>query len=105
VPLENQYFVMKVARCVAYDLSRIRVWQEDWCPVCQTFGSNLVAIEPRPIAVGEAPIAPLEIVESCQKWGQEFMGALQRPDLIVGDEAAALLRVRRFRGLYLKDTI
>jgi len=106
VPLENGYFVMIVARCVAYDLSRLTVTQEDWCPTCRTYRRNLVANAPRPIAADEGAIAPLEIVESCQRWGVEVgERTAQHPDIIVGCAAWKALEAAGFKGLYFVETI
>ncbi len=90
VPLENGRFVLKVARKVAYDLDWVK--QESWCPDCQNFRSNLTLSGSHPIADHEAPIGAFEVVESVERWGQEYgLHTAQHPDLIVGDGAGQVI--------------
>lgn len=104
VPLENGYFVLKVARRIDYDTSNTWVDQKDWCPECQTYGSNLTVPGSHPMARHEAPIAPFEIVESREKWGEECgLRTAQHPDLIVGEAARHAIKAARFRGLDIYD--
>jgi len=106
VLLANRYFVMKVARCVAYDLSRMKVTQKNFCSECESYESNLVALAPRAIVADEAPIAPLEIVESAQRWGVEVgQNTAQHPDLLVGDAGWKLIKAEGFRGIDFRETI
>jgi hypothetical protein len=104
VPLENGYFVLKVARQVAYDLSTAWVNQEDWCPECRTFRRNLTVPGSHPIAAYEAPIGPFEVVESHDRWGVEVgLRTAQKPNLIVGDVAWHAIDAARFRGVTMVE--
>ncbi|MEP5761435.1 MAG: hypothetical protein ABJ327_19380 [Litoreibacter sp.] len=60
----------------------------------------------------EKPIKPLQFVGSKERWGKDHIprsrhfrggGTVKRPDLIVGDDAAALLQAEGYKRVNFED--
>lgn len=111
VPLKNQFYVLKIAREVAYaDYENFIGSQEDWCDVCRTFRRNLVTTAPRVISRDERAIGPLELVGSQERWGVELLPSnigwtARHGDIVVGDAAAELLKLANFKGILLEEVV
>ena len=83
--MENNYFAVRVARRVSYDLERSPILQENWCSLCQRWETELVRFRELHLAEGES-VAPDEFVVSVHEFGgAEIAG----PQMIVGDEVIA----------------
>lgn len=106
VKLQNGYSVMMLERCISVDYSRLNNIRDGWCDTCKSYRRNLL-VTPLPIIKEDANVKPMEMVETCDRWGEEIieMHTAQPSQLIVGEGVKRAIEKHKFRNISFIDVV